>query len=128
MLTPTRYSSDAYFLRVAPSLYGGAIARDAGVLSAHAADRRTHTPTAAGYLSQLYSVWGWSSLPWLWRVRQPTLVLAGSDDRLVPLVNARVLAGAIRRAHLHVVPGGGHLFLLDQARDVAPVISRFLAE
>jgi poly(3-hydroxyalkanoate) depolymerase len=127
MLTPARYASESYFLRVAPALYGGVIARDPSALQAHAVDRRSHAPSAGGYLSQLYSVWGWSSFLWLWRVRQPTLVLAGSDDRLVPLVNARILATGIPSAELHVVRGGGHLFLLDQPADVAPLITRFLA-
>jgi hypothetical protein len=33
---------------------------------------------------------GWTSLPLLWSLRQPTLVLMGSDDPLVPPVNGRI--------------------------------------
>jgi len=43
-------------------------------------------------------------------------------------VNSRVLQKAIPHATLHVVKGGGHLFLLDSAAEVAPVIEQFLAE
>ena len=46
-----------------------------------------------GYLAQLFAITGWTSLPWLGRLRQPTLVLAGDDDPIVPLVNGRMLAG-----------------------------------
>jgi poly(3-hydroxyalkanoate) depolymerase len=127
MMTPARYSSEAHFRRAAPSLFGGRIARDTAVLDAHFADRKAHPPSLGGYLSQLYSAWGWSSMPWLWRLRQPTLVMAGADDRLVCLANARALAAVLPDAHLHVVAQGGHLFLLDQAPDVAPVIARFLS-
>src|ERR1700730_11354885 len=39
MMTPARYSSEAYFRRAAPSLFGGRIARDAQVLDVHFAER-----------------------------------------------------------------------------------------
>ena len=126
MLTPRRYYSKSYFMDVAPSLLGGRMARDPDELAANFDARSRHPPTYAGYLGQVYSVWGWSSLPWLWRLRQPTLVMAGTDDRLVRLSNAHLLAGVIPNATLHIVEGGGHVFLLDQPGDVAPVIRDFL--
>jgi pimeloyl-ACP methyl ester carboxylesterase len=69
---------------------------------------------------------GWSSLPWLHRLRQPTLVVHGDDDPIVPLFNARVVACRIPGARLHVVHGGGHLMLLDSAAEVLPPITDFL--
>jgi pimeloyl-ACP methyl ester carboxylesterase len=59
-------------------------------------------------------------------LRQPTLVLAGSDDPIAPVINARILASLIPRAQLHVVDSG-HLFLVTRAQEVAPIIKRFLA-
>ena len=47
----------------------------------------------------------------------PALVLAGDDDPSVPVANARLLAARLPDATLHVIPGGGHLFLLDQPED-----------
>jgi pimeloyl-ACP methyl ester carboxylesterase len=70
---------------------------------------------------------GWSSLPWLHRLGNRTLVVHGDDDPIVPLANARIIAGLIPRARLHVVRGGGHLLLLDSTADVLPVITGFLA-
>ena len=51
-------------------------------------------PDPLGYAYQLYAVAGWSSLPWLHRVQQPTLVVAGEDDPSVPLRNAPHARGA----------------------------------
>jgi pimeloyl-ACP methyl ester carboxylesterase len=68
---------------------------------------------------------GWTSLPWLWRIRHPTLILAGNDDPLVPLINARLQAWLLRDARLHVIDDG-HLFLLTRAQETASVIARFL--
>ena len=48
-----------------------------------------------GYLYQLLAMAGWSSLPWLRTLRQPTLVLMGRDDPLVPVANGRILARLI---------------------------------
>ena len=58
----------------------------------------------------------------------PTLVIGGEDDPSVPLRNARVLGGRIPNARLHVVRGGGHLFLLDEPENVTAVIGAFLNE
>ena len=77
---------------------------------------------------QLAAMYGWTSLPWLHRLPHETLVLAGDDDPLVPLANARLLAAAIPCARLHVIRGGGHLFLLDSAPQAGPLITRFLAD
>ena len=51
--------------------------------------------------------------------------MGGSDDPLVPLANARIMARLIPNATLHIV-NGGHLFLLTEAREVAPVVHQFL--
>jgi pimeloyl-ACP methyl ester carboxylesterase len=52
----------------------------------------------------------------------------GADDPSVPLRNARLLASRLPDARLHVVPGGGHLFLLDEPESAAGEIRAFLDE
>jgi poly(3-hydroxyalkanoate) depolymerase len=127
LLTPYRYYSRRYLRLVAPYLYGGGARR--GPLMAQQALARLHRPPSLrGYFLQMLGIAGWSSLPFLRRIRQPTLVLAGDDDPIVPVVNGRILARLIPDARLHVVRGGGHLFLLERARDSAAVIQQFLAE
>jgi poly(3-hydroxyalkanoate) depolymerase len=77
---------------------------------------------------RLAGVTGWSSLPWLHRLTQRTLVVHGDDDPIVPLVNARVLACRVPKAQLHVVRGGGHLMLLDSTAEILPTIAAFLTD
>ena len=88
--------------------------------------RFTHAPPIGGYLAQLYAITGWTSLPWLSRLTQPTLVMCGDDDPIVPLANARILRRFIPHSTLRVVHGGGHLFLLEQPRQVAAMVTDFL--
>jgi pimeloyl-ACP methyl ester carboxylesterase len=68
---------------------------------------------------------GWSSLPFLPLIRQRTLILAGNDDPIIPLVNARIMHALIPHATLHVYDDG-HLGLLTSADELGPLVSRFL--
>ncbi|MFY9778617.1 MAG: alpha/beta fold hydrolase, partial [Trebonia sp.] len=78
-----------------------------------------------GYLYQLTASAGWTSLPVLRLIRQPTLILAGDDDPIIPLANGRLMAALLPDARLHVYPDG-HLGLLTRAAELAPVVSDFL--
>ncbi len=126
MLTPRRHRDPAYARRIAGQIYGGSLRTDpdraAGLLHA-----TTRSGPRRGYYYQLAACTGWSSLPFLPLLRQPTLVLGGDDDPIIPLVNARVLARLIPRAELHVYRGG-HLGILTESDELAAVIERFLSE
>jgi poly(3-hydroxyoctanoate) depolymerase len=109
--------------RVAGAMFGGRLrAEPELVRSMHI--RRPASTRAALY--RMAPLVGWTSLPWLWAIRQPTLVIVGDDDPVTPLVNHRVIAMLMPRATLHVMRGGGHLALLDSAEQVGPVITSFL--
>jgi poly(3-hydroxyoctanoate) depolymerase len=77
-------------------------------------------------LHRMTSLFGWSSLPWLWTIRHPALILCGDDDPITPLVNHQIMAALMPRARLETVKGGGHLMLLDSPARVAPLVTRFL--
>ena len=79
-----------------------------------------------GYFYQLWAAMSWTSVSWLWSLRQPTLILAGDDDPAVPLINARILQYLIPRAKLYVYKGA-HLGLVANAQELAGVIEQFLA-
>jgi len=127
MATPRRYRQPDYFRRIAGELYGGAARRDPDATLNGTLARFAHPPSLGGYLAQLYAITGWTSMPWLRRLPQPTLVLHGDDDPIVPLVNGRILTRLIPDARLHIVPGGGHLFLLEKPEDSAELVTKFLA-
>jgi len=125
LASPRRYADPDYLRRVGPELYGGSYRRDPELLKKHGLAIRP--PSGRGYLYQLMAGWGWTSLPWLHRLRQPTLVMHGTDDPMVPLINAKILAALIPNSKLYAIDDG-HLFLISRAAEVAPVIRRFLAE
>ncbi|TCK38630.1 poly(3-hydroxyalkanoate) depolymerase [Paraburkholderia sp. BL8N3] len=125
LIGPRRYTDPEYLQRIGAELYGGAYRHDAGLLREHS--RHIQPPRGRGYVYQLLAAWGWSSLPWLGRLKQPTLVMHGNDDPIVPLTNAKILAARIPDASLYVIDDG-HLFLVARANDVAPVVRRFLRE
>ena len=86
----------------------------------------TTGPRLGGLAEQIAAASLWSSLGWLPRLTQETLVITGTADALVPAANASILASRMPRAQLHRVHGGGHMCLLDRAAEVGPVVSAFL--
>jgi poly(3-hydroxyalkanoate) depolymerase len=126
LATPRRYLDPGYTRRVAGQLYGGSARQDTERI-VRVLHPWTRVGPSRGYLYQLAAGAGWTSLPVLPLLRQPTLVLSGDDDPIIPLVNARVLARLIPRARLHVYHGG-HVELVLQPELLAPLIGQFLTE
>ena len=126
LATPARYYHPRLLALTVPHIAGGRTAREPSVLAEQAAARLHRPPDALGYVYQLYAVAGWSSLPWLHKVRHSALILAGDKDPSVPLRNARMLAARLPAAQLHIVKGGGHLFLIDEPENVVGPILTFL--
>lgn len=125
MASPRRYLQPSYTVHIAADIYGGAFRRDPELAMSHASKIRSGGKL--GYYWQMFAGLGWTSAHWLHRIRQPTLVLAGDDDPIIPLVNMRLLAWRIPNAVLHVIDDG-HLFLITRAAVVAPIIMGFLEE
>jgi poly(3-hydroxyalkanoate) depolymerase len=125
MVTPRRYLDFSYLRRIAPDLYGGSARTEPGQVSSllHSNSRMV---SPRGYLYQLGAGAGWTSLPFLPLLRQATLIMSGDDDPLIPLANARLLRLLIPHARLHIYHGG-HLGLVTEAAELAPVIDGFLA-
>jgi len=124
MATPRRYHEPGYMRTVAGDIYGG-VFRDSPE-RARAILRHVHWSSDYGYYLQLLAAFGWTSLPWLALLPQPTLVMIGRDDPLVPEANGRILARLIPNARL-VVVDDGHLFLITSAAESARQVSEFLA-
>jgi poly(3-hydroxyalkanoate) depolymerase len=126
LATPRRYQSPDYYRRIAGALYGGEARHDPDALLHDSAARFSEAPSVRGYIAQLYAISFWTGLPWLWRLPQPTLVLAGDDDPIVPAINGRILARVIPNARLEIIRGGGHLFLLERPTEIAALVADFL--
>jgi poly(3-hydroxyalkanoate) depolymerase len=124
MLTPRRHRDPGYAARIAGELYGGS-ARKNPAVARDLLHATTRLGPARGYYYQLISSAGWTSLPRLPRLRQPTLILAGDDDPIIPLVNGRIMHRLIPQSELHIYHGG-HLELAADAERIAPVVEAFL--
>jgi poly(3-hydroxyalkanoate) depolymerase len=126
MLTPRRHRDPDYAAAIAADIYGGSMRSrpERGAALLHAT---TRAGPRRGYYYQLLAMTGWSSLPFLRLLRQPTLVLGGTDDPIIPATNPRMQARLIPRARLHLYDGG-HLALLTEPHDLAPLIDAFLDE
>jgi poly(3-hydroxyalkanoate) depolymerase len=120
MVNPRRYADARYMTDNFEALYG-----DAQGSAGHVS--RLSPPTRLGYVYQLAAMAGWTSAPFLPFVKARTLVLMGRDDRIVPVINGRILAGLIPHARLEIVPGG-HLFLVSQPEISISMLRDFLAE
>ena len=125
MMTPRRFRDHRYAALVAPELYGGAARRDP-MLIKHVFDRQLMSGTWLGYLNQLLAGAGWTSLFALPMIRQSTLIIAGSDDPVIPLVNAKIMHKLLPNSTLHV-HDGGHVDLIASAAEQAGVVTTFLA-
>jgi poly(3-hydroxyalkanoate) depolymerase len=125
MVTPRRHLDRGYMRRIAGDIYGGSARADPAAIAAAMHDGNRVGPPR-GYLYQLTAGAGWTSVPFLPWLRQPTLIVAGDDDPIIPLVNARLMRLLIPKSQLHVYHGG-HLGLVSEAADLAPVVDDFLA-
>ena len=118
-MTARRFNDANYRKEIAGEIYGGkARSRNPPV-------EEFRKTSGRGYLYQQLALIGWTSVPWLPFLRQKTLVLAGDDDPVIPLVNARIMATLIRDCQLHVFHDG-HLFLISCAEESATVVRAFL--
>jgi len=125
LATPRRYLDPAYLAEIAPELYGGDLRSHPEAVRAYT--RAVRAVSLHGYLYQLLASIGWTSLPWLPLIQQPALILAGDDDPIVPLANAKLMRRLIPDARLHIF-NDGHLGLLTRAHELAPIVAQFLAE
>jgi pimeloyl-ACP methyl ester carboxylesterase len=95
---------------------GGRSLFDAGVAPQDRLACREHTREVGceGYLSRLRIIRDTDLRPRLPQIQAPTLVVAGTEDRLLNAVrSAKIIASAIPRSQLKTLEGTGHLALVS---------------
>src|ERR1700675_984898 len=125
MATPRRYVDKGFMRTVAPEIYGGTSRQNPNLIEAHAGAMAG--ASGHGYLYQVMAMTGWTSLPWLWTLKQPALILAGRDDPIVPLANGRLMARMIPNSRLEILDDG-HLFMVTRTVETAAIVETFLDE
>ena len=121
--TPRRYQDPPYMAQIAGEIYGGKVRTHPEL--AHEFARTVRSGGSLGYFYQMLGGLGWTSVPWLHFLRQPTLIMQGDDDPLVPLVNAKIMHSLIPHSKLYIFHDG-HLGLGTSAQELAQVVDQFL--
>ena len=68
----------------------------------------------------------WDRTGDVWQIRVPALVICGDADRMTPLQDCLLLEQRIRTSQLVVVPGAGHMVMLERPVLVARAVQHFL--
>jgi pimeloyl-ACP methyl ester carboxylesterase len=110
-------------MSVAAQIYGGSI--DSSTATIAALSQHMCPTSWRGYTYQLLAVAAWTSLFTLPLVRQPTLIIAGTDDHIVPVANAHIMNALLPHSQLHLHQGG-HLDPIIQPELFGPIIDAFL--
>jgi poly(3-hydroxyalkanoate) depolymerase len=123
MVTPRRFLDHDYAASIAGAIYGGTVRDDPSTIK-RLFDRQLMAGSRVGYLHQLLAGAVWTSLFALPLIRQQTLIVAGLDDPIIPVVNARIMGRLLPHATVHL-HSGGHVDLITNAAELAPVIEQF---
>jgi poly(3-hydroxyalkanoate) depolymerase len=123
MLTPRRFLDHDYTASIAGELYGGGARTDASIVKG-LFDSQLTAGSPVAYAHQLLAASVWSSLLALPLIRQPTLIVAGTDDPIIPVVNARIMSRLLPHATMHLHTGG-HVDLVTNPAEFAPLIESF---
>ena len=123
IVIPRRFIDHNYAAAIAGDLYGGTARTDPSMVKRWF-DRQLMAGSRVGYLHQLLAGSVWASIFALPLIREQTLVIAGFDDPVVPLANARILHRLLPHSTLHL-HAGGHIDLVANAAELGPVIEMF---
>ena len=60
------------------------------------------------------------------KVKAPTLIVCGSDDRMTPMRYSEIMHTRIKKSELQIIYGAGHMVMLEQPTTVANLLDTFL--
>ncbi len=61
-------------------------------------------------------------------INLPSLIICGQDDQMTPVGFSEFLAEKIRGSRLEIIPGAGHMVMLEKPEIVAVLIDEFLKQ
>lgn len=125
MMNPLRFMQKDFVAKNAASMYGGRLRKDPTALQKVSEHMMGGGGGFGPMMTQGMALMGWSSMPFLHKLKQPTLVIAGKDDPIVPPVNGQLIARRIPNAKF-VLVDCGHLFILTLADEIAALVDEFL--
>lgn len=120
---PLRYSSKTYGDFIGPWMYGGEALTQPQLFRDYSAS--AIRPSYKGYSAQVQAMCQWCSLGWVHKLTQPTLVISGTFDTLIPVFNQIALATLIPDSRLVSYPAG-HLLMYSRRIEVANEVTGFL--
>jgi pimeloyl-ACP methyl ester carboxylesterase len=111
----------------------------ANLSAAHVADEANWEPfhamasavpvAVAVIMLQMQAVMGHDASARLGAIEAPTLIVHGTEDRMLPMANGELIARLIPHARLELLEGVGHMFWWEQPeRSAALVRSHLLAD
>jgi len=62
------------------------------------------------------------------KITVPALVIAGDQDQIIDLGDARQMADAFHKARFHLISGAGHMPMLEKPEDVASGLDWLISE
>jgi pimeloyl-ACP methyl ester carboxylesterase len=73
-------------------------------------------------MAQMQAVMGHDAIARLSAIDKPTLVIHGTEDRMLPMVNGELIARAVPDASLELLEGVGHMFWWEQPERSAALV------
>lgn len=121
------YAADqTTFLKAADLLVSHSFSPTTSLRLVELSSRRILETRQSVFLGDLLACNCFDVMAHLGAVDQPTLVVCGAEDQMTPLRYAQFLTNSIPNAKLSVIPGAGHMVMLEQPRLVADGLLTFL--
>lgn len=97
-----------------------------GVVQRYGEVSKRFPPSAQILTHQLKAIQGHDTWADLVNIKNPTLVLVGNEDVLIPPENSKIISERIPNARLRMIEGGGHQFLIEQPDAFNNAVLEFL--
>lgn len=102
------------------------IVRNPDIIEERVAKQLEYPTPGHGAMRQAGAIMGHDTYELLPKMKLPTLVIAGDNDRLIPVENSRILASRIPEAELVILKDPGHEFFIEAAEEANNAILDFL--